>query len=133
MTKLYPWQEDLINKIDGFKPGEMITMTAGRRVGKSVLTMANIHKMMKDMYDPPLTDLLLSERHVNDSNYFCVEPVGGRWGEMEAWVRQSFGDPGDMWATHNFVWPTDARWIQNNRRFWFKYESDRTLFLMKWS
>ena len=37
---MYPWQQQIFDRITsgGIKPGEMICMTAGRNVGKSVLT-----------------------------------------------------------------------------------------------
>ncbi len=33
---MMPYQKDLISKIGGFKPGEMVVMTAGRQTGKSM-------------------------------------------------------------------------------------------------
>ncbi len=93
----------------------------------------DLTKILNDMYDPPLTELKCSYGEFLDTKFYCVEPVGGRWTEMESWVRNTFGEPGDMWPKEHFMWPETPRWLQNNSKFWFRDEADRTLFLMKYS
>ncbi len=46
--------------------------------------------------------------------------------EIFAWVEQTFG------AKNLTEWGTD-RWHASNMKYYFKYESDRTLFILRWS
>lgn len=133
-TKIFPWQEKLLVdiKTGGWKPGEMVVMMAGRNTGKS--QMAAYARLFKDIYaQRPVEDLVLSEGKVHGARYHCVAPVGGNWKEMEDWCKECFGEPGDMWESDDWCWPETARWLQNNRKFWFRNERDRTVFIMRWS
>lgn len=87
---------------------------------------------MDDIMNRPVEDIVLSTRPVHGSKYHCAEPIGGNWLEMEKWCIQTFGEPGDMWESDDWCWPETARWLKNNRKFWFRNERDRTLFIMKW-
>jgi len=132
---MHDWQNDFFKVAAGFKPGEMVTMTAGRGTGKSVLTKAAIQKMFNDIMNPqpqPISDLILEENRLGGTRYYTVEPVGGTWADMEAWCTTAFGEPGDMWRSQDFVWPEAARWMQNNRKFWFRNIKDRDWFIMRW-
>lgn len=126
------WQLDLIERLEGRKPGEMMVMMAGRRMGKSMLN-SMMHKAMQDYLNPPLERLDTEEGTVFGTNYYIVSPVGGNWKDMEEWTRLTYGEPADIWKAHDFMWPENGRWYMNDRKFWFRDESDRTLFLMKWS
>lgn len=134
-NKLLPWQEKILVDIEsgGYKPGEMVVMMAGRGVGKSTLNSAVFKRLWDDIHRPrPVEDLILSEQPVHGARYYCVEPQGGSWTEMEEWCRSSFGEPGDMWESNDWCWPESARWLQNNRKFWFRKERDRSLFIIRW-
>jgi len=48
------------------------------------------------------------------------------WVSMSEWVRATFGDT--AWSDQD-----KGRWVGSNRKFWFREESDRTLFVLKWS
>lgn len=125
---MYTWQEDLIEKLQGVKPGEMTVMMARRQMGKSMIS-----QLWKDIYEPkPITDLILSEGTVYGVTYYCVEPEGGSWPEMTAWATTTYGEPAEVWEAHNFMWPDCGRWYMNDRRFWFRDEKDRTMFILKW-
>lgn len=135
MDKLYPWQEKILVDIEsgGFKPGEMVVMMSGRRAGKSQFSSVAFKRLWDAIYETrPITDLVLSEQPVHGARYYCVEPVGGSWPEMEAWCGAMFGEPGDMWESNDWVWPETARWMQNNRKFWFRTEKDRDWFILRW-
>ncbi len=134
-TSLQPWQQNIFDKIvsGGVKPGEMMIMSAGRRVGKSALTAQAIERLMRDINSRPVEELVLSESKLHGACYYCVEPVGGNWLDMQAWVTEVFGEPGDVWPMHDFTWPEVPRWVQNHRKFWFRNERDRTVFILKWS
>lgn len=95
-------------------------------------TVTSVINQMMNIYNQPVQDLLLLEGRVHGCVYHCVSPVGGHWPTMEAWCREKFGDPGDMWESNDWCWPEGARWLQNNSKFWFRNESDRTMFILKW-
>lgn len=48
------------------------------------------------------------------------------WQDMLEWCETTFG------GSNASAWDPDARWYANNSKFWFRHESDRTLFLLKW-
>lgn len=48
------------------------------------------------------------------------------WEDMLSWCHNRFGQRGDPWNK------VPERWYCNDGNFWFKEESDRTLFLLKW-
>jgi len=45
---------------------------------------------------------------------------------MDLWVRATFGDT--TWEDID-----KGRWVGSDRKYWFRKESDRTLFLLKWA
>ena len=134
---MHPWQEKIFDQITagGFKPGELVMMSAGRGVGKSTLNQQYIDRLMRDINSRPVEELVLSEGRVYGARYYCVEPVGGNWREMEDWCIRTYGKTtGSIWAQEvDKTTPLiNERWYANNRKFWFRNEADRTLFMMKW-
>lgn len=134
--KLYPWQERILMDIEsgGVKPGEMSIMMAGRKIGKSLFTAQAIQRLMDDLNNRPVEDLMCSEGTVLGARYYTVEPIGGNWPDMEAWATQAFGEAAEVWdvGKTDYVWPEMARWYMNNRKFWFRNEKDRDWFIMRW-
>lgn len=125
---IQPWKEELLERLAGVKPGEMMVMMAGRKIGKSQLS-----KLWADLYaEQPISDLMLSEGTVYGSTYYCVEPVGGNWTTMSEWAKTTYGEPAEVWEAHKFMWPDCGRWYMNNGKFWFRDEKDRTMFILKW-
>ena len=125
---MYTWQEDFIERLQGVKPGEMMVMMAGRNVGKSAIA-----QLWRDIHETkPVSDLVLSEGKVYGAKYYCVEPIGGSWPEMVAWAKTTYGDPAEVWEAHKFMWPDCGRWYMNDRKFWFRDEKDRTMFILRW-
>ena len=66
--------------------------------------------------------------------YFWVKPSGiisiwanvvSRNASILEWCIQTYG-PQEDWTV------TDRRWFGSDRKFYFKNEKDRTLFLLKW-
>ncbi|CAB4221528.1 hypothetical protein UFOVP1636_350 [uncultured Caudovirales phage] len=47
------------------------------------------------------------------------------WQEMANWLVNTFGN--SNWLQEN------ALWVGSDRKYWFRNEQDRTLFLLKWS
>jgi len=128
---LQPWQEDVLEKFrGGMKPGELTIMVAGRQLGKSWANQA-MQRLMDDLVDRPIEDLICSEGTVFGKRYYTVEPVGGNWIAMEKWCSETFGDPSSVWNTFK---ESDqlGRWYMNDRKFWFLDEKDRTMFILKW-
>jgi hypothetical protein len=128
---MYEYQKKLWDKIasDGIKPGEMMIISSGRQTGKSMFTQQAIERLMRDLNSQPVSDLVLSEGRVHGARYYCVEPIGGNWPNMEKWATETFGAVGSVWALD----PPSKRWYANDRRFWFRNEADRTMFILKWS
>lgn len=132
---MYDWQKELIKTLAVKDRVQVTVMMAGRRAGKSMMNAQNRHvweQLFSDIYSVPLSDLILSECKVFDAPYLSVEPVGGNWKEMEEWAREVYGEPAEYWQTHEFMWPDMGRWYMNDRKFIFRDEKDRTMFILKW-
>jgi hypothetical protein len=132
---MYEYQKKLWDQLGGVKPGEMYIITSGRQVGKSMFTAQAIDRLMRDINSQPVEDLVLCEGQVYGARYHCVEPIGGNWREMEDWCINTYGETtGSIWAEEvDKKTPAPGeRWYANNRKFWFRKESDRTLFILKW-
>jgi hypothetical protein len=133
---MYEYQKKLWDQLGGVKPGEMYVITSGRQVGKSMFTAQAIERLMRDINSQPVEDLVLSEGRVYGARYHCVEPIGGNWREMEDWCISTYGSStGSIWAEQvdKLTAKPGERWYANNRKFWFQKESDRTLFILKWT
>lgn len=130
---MQPWQEKLLIDIESFgiKPGEMKIMMSGRGVGKSVVQAYS--RLWEDLSKRPIEDIVLAERRVHGARFYTAEPIGGSWLEMETWAMDTYGGPGEFWSRHDFAWPECPRWFMNDRKFWFRNERDRTLFILRWS
>lgn len=121
-----PWQLDLIEELQGYKPGEMAVIAASRQTGKS--QMLQYMNMFQQLFDPEDPGLELGEGTVFDQPYYTVRPKGIPWYEMEPWCRETFGP-----TPETGVWEPNARWYMNAERIWFRDEKDRTLFVLRWS
>ena len=108
----------------------MTIVTAGRQTGKS--QMQAYMRLWNDIHYQPVSDLKLSEGTVYGSRYYCVEPVGGSWIEMQEWCLNQLGDSGKhIWGSNEVPTPQE-RWYMNNRKFWFRDDADRLMFVMRW-
>ena len=73
--------------------------------------------------------------------YYTVEPKNLEWQETRAmwedmllWCHNQFGETGSLWReTKNLTPEPNQRWYANDRKFWFRDEADRTMFLLRWS
>ena len=128
---IQPWQTNVLNKLQGIKPSQLILTMAGRRSGKSHLTNQAFLRLWDDIHNRPVERLILSEGTVYGSSYYCVEPVGGSWTEMELWCMQAFGETTGSIYGENVPEPAQ-RWYMNNRKFWFRDQKDQLMFVMKW-
>lgn len=88
-------------------------------------------RLWDDLHRRPIENLKLTEGTVYGSQYYCVEPVGGSWLEMEHWCLDHFGSSGEHIWGEKFQEPVQ-RWYTNNRKFWFRDEVDRMIFVLKW-
>jgi hypothetical protein len=123
-----PWQEKLVNDI--MQGRELKLMMSGRQTGKSYWTNQAINRLMKDLMNRPVEELVLAERLYRTARFYTVEPIGGNWLDMETWCIKTFGSSDDVW---DFKTCNVGRWYANDRKFWFRNEQDRTLFILKWS
>ena len=129
---IQPWQLDMLDKMAQYKGKELKIFMSGRNVGKSAFSAQAIERLMRDLNSQPVSNIVLSEGTVYGSRYYTVEPVGGNWPEMEAWCHQTFGDDSyPIWGEKIAPEPAQ-RWYGNNRKFWFRNEADRTMFILKW-
>lgn len=129
---MHQWQLDLLDKMTNRNGKELKISMGGRNIGKSHWTNMAIDRLMRDLNSHPISDLVLSEGSVYGSRYYCVEPVGGNWPDMEIWSLDTYGNCGSAWD-ENKAPELNARWYMNDRRFWFREEKDRNWFIMKWS
>ena len=131
-AELEPWQQRALNTFKG--QGKGTIQVTGRGHGKS-MAQAAYKRLFDDIYKQPVQDLILSEGTVYGSRYYCVEPVGGSWFDMEVWCLDTFGSCGDrdkIWGEMQVPLPSE-RWYMNNRKFWFRTEKDRNWFIVRWS
>lgn len=129
---IQPWQMNMLNKLQGVKKGELSMTMSGRRTGKSAFSAQAFQRLWEDLHRRPVEDLKLTEGTVYGKRYYCVEPVGGYWPEMEAWSFETFGKTeGSIWSETKTPMPNE-RWYMNNRKFWFRDDADRLMFVMKW-
>ncbi len=112
--------------------GRGLIQVTGRNSGKSAFSAQALQRMMDDIHNRPIEDLVLTENRVHGARYHCVEPVGGNWREMEAWCFKQFGDVGNNIGWAESENPKCHRWYMNNRKFWFRNEADRIMFVLKW-
>ena len=127
---IHSWQIDLLDKMTQYKGKGLVQMT-GRQMGKSTFSGPAFQRLWDDIKNNLIEDLQLSEGTVYGARYYCVEPVGGSWLRMETWCLDTFGSNGSAWEKDKAPQP-NARWYMNDRRFWFRNESDRTMFILKW-
>lgn len=128
------WQARMLTQMAGFKPGEIRVMMSGRQTGKSHMSRLaqDLARFGQGDYSEPVRDLLLSEGTVYGARYYCVEPVGGNWREMEDWCTDTYGaTTGSIWGESPVPSP-GQRWYMNNVKFWFRTAKDRDWFIIKW-
>ena len=125
------WQMNVLNKLQGIKPSQLILTMAGRGSGKSHLTNHAFLRLWDDIHNRPVERLILSEGTVYGSPYYCVEPIGGSRTEMELWCMQAFGETTGSIYGENVPEPAQ-RWYMKNRSFWFRDDADRLMFVMRW-
>ena len=127
-----PWQEEILKGVASGR--ELKLLMAGRGVGKSTLSKVAMQRLWDDINRRPIEDLILNEGRIYGAKYYTVEPVGGQWFEMEMWCLDVFGPPGDIWGEIKALTPEPLqRWYMNDRKFWFRREKDRTMFILRWS
>lgn len=124
--ELQPWQEEVLKKFQG-KGTIQIT---GRQLGKSWANAA-MQRLMDDLANRPIEDLICNTGTVFGKRYHTVEPVGGNWIEMELWCTETFGPASNVWDTMKDSSEL-GRWYMNDRKFWFLDDKDQTMFLLKW-
>ena len=123
------WQQQVLDKIIKYK-GRELTQITGRGVGKS--SMQAYMRLWNDIQQHPVEDLKLTEGTVYGARYYCVEPVGGAWIDMEVWCMDVFGTAeSSIWSESASPKPAQ-RWYMNNRKFWFRDEADQLMFVMRW-
>jgi hypothetical protein len=95
-------------------------MAAGRQFGK--------------MHTSMLIDVLADLKRIdtgyadNQPNWpYWVQPqyyTATDWYNIHKWMQATFGDSN---------WADKGLWVGSDRKYWFRNEGDRTLFLLKWA
>ena len=128
---MYKWQIEILDRMKKFQ-GKGLVQITGRNAGKSYWTNLAIKRLMDDLNNRPIENLVLGQGTVYGARYHTVEPIGGNWLEMQSWCLDTYGDPGKhIWGEKEAPEP-QQRWYMNNRKFWFRNQKDLTLFLLKW-
>ena len=119
---------DIHSMLKGTKAGELIILAA-RSTGKS-----NFYYCF-DQMSFPITDIILDDTQAfNGVTYYGVTVHGGNKKEILAWAELAYGPPADtVYQLDQFAWPDGARWANRTSDYWFRKESDRTMFLMRWN
>jgi len=97
-------------------------MAAGRQFGKTNLTT-----IMSDAKWDATRRLDIGYAENQPNWPYWVQPqyyTATNWLEMNVWMLETFG---------NTNWSNKGRWVGSDRKYWFHEESDRTLFLLRWS
>jgi hypothetical protein len=97
-----------------------------------VLKGLGVHKDVK---------LICDTGTVYGLRYYTVEPINlewqdtrRMWEDMMLWCQNQFGETGNLWReTKNLTPEPNQRWYANDRKFWFRDEAERTMFLLRWS
>jgi hypothetical protein len=129
---MYEWQLNLLDKMTRYK-GKGFVQITGRQTGKSFMSSSAFQRLWNDLYSPPVSDLKLDQGTVYGARYYTVQPEGGNWLDMEAWCVEMFGEGNvsPIWGEEKAPEPAQ-RWYTNNRKFWFRDEQDRMIFVLKW-
>jgi hypothetical protein len=126
--------QSVLETLIKYKDSGLLQVTTGRKMGKSYFSSQAFQRLWDDLHQRPIENLVLSDGTVYGSKYYTVEPVGGNWPEMELWALQTYGETGSLWReTKNLTPEPLQRWYMNNRKFWFRDERDRTMFILRWS
>ena len=101
-------------------------MAAGRQSGKTGLTTDQI--WWDEMWNR--TPRLETGYADNQPKWpYWVQPryyTVLDWHKMNVWMQATFGHCD--WSTIK-----NSRWVGSDRKYWFRDEADRTMFLLKWS
>lgn len=127
MHQLQPWQKMFIENMMQNKALQRLEI-ANRNAGKSHILSHAIRRLIDDMLNRPVENLIVSEGKIYGALYYCIEPIGGNWAAMEIWCTDTFGDVSDIWQTSDC-----GRWYMNDRKFWFRNLKDRDWFILKWN
>ena len=96
------------------------------------MTPSALHRLAQDLGPYKLVQ---KDGTVYGVPYHGVQPVGwmhmgdnAGWSQMIEWCVNTYGP-----APDDGVWTPNARWYPNNACLWFRDESDKMLFVLRWS
>ena len=97
-------------------------MAAGRQLGKTYSSMLIDEHAPAKRIDTGYADNQPKWPYWAQPRYYTVLD----WHKMNVWMQATFGDT--VWADID-----KGRWVGSDRKYWFREEADRTMFLLKWS
>ena len=71
------------------------------------------------------SNLVIDTGTVFGQLYHTVEPWNN-WSEIHKWCIELFGTEDSIWDNYH------GRWYINDRRIWFRDESDLLVFILRW-
>jgi hypothetical protein len=83
--------------------------------------------------------LEVEEGRVYGARYYTAKPIpswdlDGDWGGVDTWPQMV------EWCVETYgptpkdgVWTPGMRWYVNNAKFWFRNQTDLTLFVLRWA
>ncbi len=102
-TSLQACQKDFIN---GFKPGEMAIMAAGRNTGKSTFTVAALKKILDDMESLDPNFEVLTTGTVDGTPWYTISCKK----DVSIWIREN-GTENSEWVDY-----IDDKWMYHSNR-----------------
>lgn len=81
----------------------------------------------------PVERLDIGTGSVYGIEYHTVTPIGGYWLKILEWCEQTYGPICQTWKADQWVPTPNGRWYTKDRKFWFRDEADRTMFMLKWA
>jgi len=75
----------------------------------------------------PKMSLILGESKVHGVKYYTVKTIFADWRTLEKWAFETYDEPSSIWETDC------GRWYMNDSMFWFRNESDCSMFVLRWS
>lgn len=135
MMIMNPYQQALYDKVSrGFKAGQMMIISAGRRTGKSYLNSLYGGTGIKTMYysNNLCKEILLPMKPApkykfSRARWYVADYNNEHHFEVLKWCTQQFGP----YPTRPDAW---SRWVNMcSEKIHFRDEKDYVLFMLRWS
>lgn len=83
---------------------------------------------MSPIVTPPKQSMVFNTIVINDRTFYVVRPMYN-YTEMGLWCKEIFGDP--VITLGDYL--LDRAWFEFMSSFYFAHDTDRTLFVLRWT